>query len=154
RKLLHALLVVLACAVLIALAMASLLARRLSGPLDELAVLTQDIARGRLDVRTQPKGPVEIRALATSMNAMLGELEESRKQLAVKERLQKEMEIAAKLQTSILPRDVNVPGLEIAARMIPADEVGGDYYDLLPFAGGCWIGVGDVAGHGLPAGVI
>jgi serine phosphatase RsbU (regulator of sigma subunit) len=32
--------------------------------------------------------------------------------------------------------------------MVPADEVGGDYYDVLPVTGGCWIGIGDVAGHG------
>ena len=38
--------------------------------------------------------------------------------------------------------------------MIPATEVGGDYYDVLPVPGGCWLGIGDVAGHGLNAGLI
>jgi serine phosphatase RsbU (regulator of sigma subunit) len=38
--------------------------------------------------------------------------------------------------------------------MIPATEVGGDYFDILPFAGGCWLGIGDVAGHGLHAGLV
>jgi sigma-B regulation protein RsbU (phosphoserine phosphatase) len=38
--------------------------------------------------------------------------------------------------------------------MVPAEEIGGDYYDVLPVAGGCWIGIGDVAGHGLGAGLI
>ena len=37
--------------------------------------------------------------------------------------------------------------------MIPADEVGGDYYDVLPVEDGCWFGIGDVAGHGLVAGL-
>src|SRR5207248_636568 len=32
--------------------------------------------------------------------------------------------------------------------------VGGDYYDVLPTADGAWIAIGDVAGHGLPAGII
>jgi sigma-B regulation protein RsbU (phosphoserine phosphatase) len=32
--------------------------------------------------------------------------------------------------------------------------VGGDYYDVLPFDGGCFIGIGDVAGHGLDAGLM
>jgi serine phosphatase RsbU (regulator of sigma subunit) len=38
--------------------------------------------------------------------------------------------------------------------MAPAVEVGGDYYDVLPTNGGCWIGVGDVTGHGLLAGLL
>jgi serine phosphatase RsbU (regulator of sigma subunit) len=38
--------------------------------------------------------------------------------------------------------------------MVPATEVGGDYYDVLPTPAGCWLGIGDVAGHGLPSGVV
>ncbi len=71
------------------------------------------------------------------------------------EQLEKEMEIAARIQTAILPSQPVVPGLEIAATMIPASEVGGDYYDVLPVDGdGCWLGIGDVAGHGLVAGLV
>jgi serine phosphatase RsbU (regulator of sigma subunit) len=70
------------------------------------------------------------------------------------EQLEREMEIASQIQTSILPRATQVKGLEIAARMVPASEVGGDYYEILPVAGGCWIGIGDVAGHGLKAGLV
>ena len=80
--------------------------------------------------------------------------EATRRQVAERERLEKEMEIAARIQTSILPRDVTVPGLEIAATMRTATEVGGDYYDVVPVAGGCWIGIGDVAGHGLGTGLV
>lgn len=80
--------------------------------------------------------------------------EATRRQIAERQRLEKEMEIAARIQTSILPRDVAVPGLEIAARMIPATEVGGDYYDVIPVEDGCWIGIGDVAGHGLRTGLV
>src|SRR5690606_17839050 len=71
-----------------------------------------------------------------------------------KHRLEDEMEIAARIQTSILPQDLAVPGLEVGARMVPATEVGGDYYDVIPQVDGAWIGVGDVAGHGLRAGLV
>ena len=64
------------------------------------------------------------------------------------------MEIAARIQTSILPRDVSVAGLEIAAAMQAATEVGGDYYDVVPVDDGCWLGIGDVAGHGLGTGLV
>jgi serine phosphatase RsbU (regulator of sigma subunit) len=67
--------------------------------------------------------------------------------------LRKELEIAQQIQTSILPRDLAVPGLEISAQMIPAAVVGGDYYDIRKLPDGCWIGIGDVSGHGLTAGL-
>jgi phosphoserine phosphatase RsbU/P len=86
---------------------------------------------------------------------MAKQLADSRATALLNERLERELEIASRIQTSILPRDLAVPELEISARMIPASEVGGDYYDVLPVdARGCWIGIGDVAGHGLTAGLV
>jgi serine phosphatase RsbU (regulator of sigma subunit) len=38
--------------------------------------------------------------------------------------------------------------------MSPASEVGGDYYDVRAVENGCWIGIGDVSGHGLDAGLM
>ena len=45
-------------------------------------------------------------------------------------------------------------GYEIAAIMTPADEIGGDYYDVIHVEGRDWIIIGDVSGHGIPAGLI
>jgi serine phosphatase RsbU (regulator of sigma subunit) len=70
-------------------------------------------------------------------------------------RLESEMAIAQRIQTSILPLRLEAPGFEIAARMVTASEVGGDYYDLQPASeGGFWMGIGDVSGHGLSAGLV
>ena len=80
--------------------------------------------------------------------------EAAARQHAEQQRLEQELSIATRIQTSILPRDLSVPGLEIAANMLPATEVGGDYYDVLPTADGCWLGIGDVAGHGLRPGLV
>ena len=80
--------------------------------------------------------------------------EVERRQAAERERLEKEMAIATAIQTGILPKRSRVPGLEIAGVMRPASEVGGDYYDVIPMERGCWIGIGDVAGHGLPTGLV
>ncbi|HYQ02986.1 MAG TPA: SpoIIE family protein phosphatase [Polyangiaceae bacterium] len=80
--------------------------------------------------------------------------EASNREKAEKERLEQELEIATRIQTSILPRDLRVENLEIAATMVPATEVGGDYYDVLPGSGGCWLAIGDVAGHGLRPGLV
>jgi len=66
-----------------------------------------------------------------------------------------ELAIARQIQTSILPQTTRVNGFEIATAMVTASEVGGDYFDLLPAEpGGCWVGVGDVSGHGLDAGLM
>lgn len=80
--------------------------------------------------------------------------EVTRRERAERARMHQELEIAARIQSAIQPRRPNVPGLELATLMHPASEVGGDYFDILPASGGCWLGIGDVAGHGLPAGLV
>jgi sigma-B regulation protein RsbU (phosphoserine phosphatase) len=69
-------------------------------------------------------------------------------------RLQRELEVGGSIQTSILPRDLSVADLEIAASMRPATEVGGDYYDVFSSSDGAWIAIGDVAGHGMAAAIV
>jgi len=153
RKIIRILLLLLAGAALATLVLALGLARRLSRPIDALVTRTQAIAQGDLSAKSVG-GPTEVQALGTAMNRMAKEIDESRLALADKERLARELEIAARIQTSILPRNMNVDGLEIAARMMTASEVGGDYYDVLPIVGGCWIAVGDASGHGLTSGLV
>lgn len=65
-----------------------------------------------------------------------------------------EMEIAKKIQTILLPKKPDMSGYEIASYMKPADEVGGDYYDVINVGDYNWIVIGDVSGHGVPAGLI
>jgi DNA-binding LacI/PurR family transcriptional regulator/serine phosphatase RsbU (regulator of sigma subunit) len=73
---------------------------------------------------------------------------------AERARLESEIALANRIQTGILPRTFDVPGLSIAASMLPATEIGGDYFDVLPVPGGGWFAIGDVSGHGLRAGVV
>ncbi len=80
--------------------------------------------------------------------------EATRRERAEKARLAQELEIAAHIQTAIVPRQCEVECFEIATAMVPTAEVGGDYFDVLPFEGGFWLGIGDVAGHGLNTGLV
>src|SRR5215468_2300157 len=75
---------------------------------------------------------------------------------AENERRAREMEEARLLQISLLPKRMpQAPGLEIAAYMQPAAEVGGDYYDFrLSRDGTLTVAVGDATGHGLKAGMV
>lgn len=81
-------------------------------------------------------------------------LERAAGELMHKQRLEKELEIGARIQTCLLPRDVAIPELELAAKMVPASEVGGDYYDAFAAGRGGFVGIGDVAGHGLTSGLV
>lgn len=65
-----------------------------------------------------------------------------------------EMALAKKIQTALLTAPKNSNGFEVAASLLPADEVGGDYYDIIPSKDSLWLVIGDVSGHGIPAGLI
>ena len=72
-------------------------------------------------------------------------------------RMGAELDITRQLQQIILPKQAElsqIPGLDIAGFMEPADEVGGDYYDVLHQDGSIKIGIGDVTGHGLESGIL
>lgn len=72
-------------------------------------------------------------------------------------RMSAELDVTRKLQEMILPTQEEVEAiaeLEISGFMEPADEVGGDYYDILQYNGGVKIGIGDVTGHGLESGIL
>jgi predicted ATPase/serine phosphatase RsbU (regulator of sigma subunit)/tRNA A-37 threonylcarbamoyl transferase component Bud32 len=72
-------------------------------------------------------------------------------------RMSAELDVTRRLQQMILPKQQeleSIKGLEIAGFMEPAEEVGGDYYDVLNHGGKATIGIGDVTGHGLESGVL
>ena len=72
-------------------------------------------------------------------------------------RMSAELDVTRKIQQMLLPKDGElneVVGLDIAGFMESADEVGGDYYDVLQHEGRVKIGIGDVTGHGLESGVL
>ncbi|MGV7224025.1 MAG: PP2C family protein-serine/threonine phosphatase, partial [Nitrospinales bacterium] len=65
------------------------------------------------------------------------------------------MELAKRIQTALLPENQNIEGYEIAATMLPASEVGGDYYDIIETPqDDKWVTIGDVSGHGVDSGLI
>jgi sigma-B regulation protein RsbU (phosphoserine phosphatase) len=63
---------------------------------------------------------------------------------------------AAEIQQSLLLEDApEFAGFEIACRSVPAEEVGGDFYDFIPFNGDMLaVAIGDASGHGLPAALL
>ena len=124
----------------------------------------------------------EIDTLKHSFNSMAGQLKESFETLedkvkerttelasangeilALNERLKEDnlrmgaqLDIVRQMQQMILPNasELEIDGLDIAGYMDAADEVGGDYYDVLNTDGVVTLGIGDVTGHGLESGIL
>ncbi len=75
--------------------------------------------------------------------------------ISERERLKKEMEIASRVQLSLLPKEEPViPGYDIASISLPAVEAGGDYYDFVKLSNNkIGIAIGDVSGKGIGAAI-
>ena len=72
-------------------------------------------------------------------------------------RMNVELKVTRRLQQMMLPKKselLEIDGLEIAGFMEPADQIGGDYYDVLKCGDRVKIAIGDVTGHGLESGVL
>ncbi len=70
-----------------------------------------------------------------------------------KQKLERDLDLARKIQQGLLPQCIpDMGGLDICGEMIPAMQVGGDYYDLIQISDSkLFVVVGDVSGKGLSA---
>jgi sigma-B regulation protein RsbU (phosphoserine phosphatase) len=69
------------------------------------------------------------------------------------QRLRNELDTAREIQRQLLPTGAReIPGLDLAAAYVPARELGGDFYDFLPYGKGrLAFALGDVSGKGTAA---
>lgn len=114
--------------------------------LDDPVIETNDVPADLIDIVTA------FGDLAGIAFANARHLEEVKR----RERLSEELKIASRIQRKLLPESAPVvPGLEIAGRTIPAEEVGGDLYDFfMGPQGEVFISIGDVSGKGAGAGIV
>jgi sigma-B regulation protein RsbU (phosphoserine phosphatase) len=143
--------------------------------LDEIDSVVKCIEMGAADYLAKPFNPTLLKArlgacleqkrLRDQESSYLEQLAKANEEIsklnhclqAENLRLSTELEITQRLQMMLLPKEKElsqIEGLEIAGFMEPADEVGGDYYDVLQHHGRITIGIGDVTGHGLESGVL
>ncbi len=93
-------------------------------------------------------------AIASQVGSALENHRLIRESLA-QERVNQEMELAHHLQMKLLPVAERFEGAEVAARVQPAKEVGGDFFHLLHLPEGrIGVMIGDVSTHGFPAALI
>jgi sigma-B regulation protein RsbU (phosphoserine phosphatase) len=103
-------------------------------------------------------GPADVRSLS-SLAAQAGVAFENARlyrEALEKERLEKELEIAAAIQRALLPTELpRRPDLDLAALTVSTRQVGGDYYDVIALPDGRLIVViADVSGKGVPAALL
>jgi sigma-B regulation protein RsbU (phosphoserine phosphatase) len=109
-----------------------------------------------IDQQPRELTDAEVASLSDLASVVMDELElrlAARRTVELETELRRSAEVVARtLQQSLLPTRVpDVDGLDIAARyhVANSDQVGGDFYDVVPDAeGGCAVVVGDVCGKG------
>lgn len=123
-------------------------------PLGVLVVADKENRAGGVDDFTV--GDERILSLFGNQAAIALENARLHREAVEKERMEREVELAASIQKAILPVSLPVvPGLRLAGGNRPTRQVGGDYYDVFPLPDGrtafC---VADVAGKGVPAALL
>ncbi|MFZ1517193.1 MAG: SpoIIE family protein phosphatase [Ignavibacteriaceae bacterium] len=100
-------------------------------------------------------GGKDLELLNAAANQIAVSLENARLYQSESEKIkiERDLDLARKIQQGLLPKCIpNLTGLEICGEMIPAMQVGGDYYDLIPLSDTkLFVAVGDVSGKGLSA---
>jgi sigma-B regulation protein RsbU (phosphoserine phosphatase) len=144
---------VLIVATTVALLLAWLMQRAISRPIRRLLAVEKRVSRDKdYSLRVEKEANDEVGELIDGFNEMLGEIRA--RDAEIQSKHDQEMALARSIQTSVLPRRFDFPGFDISAVMLPAEEVGGDFYEFRRYGGGAWVGIGDVTGHGVTSGLI
>jgi serine phosphatase RsbU (regulator of sigma subunit) len=145
---------VLIGATLVAFLFASAFQLAISRPILRLLDVEKRVSREKdYSLRAEKEGNDEVGLVIDGFNEMLAEINARDAEILAKH--DQEMALARTIQTSVLPRSFALPGYDISAIMMPAEEVGGDFYEFrADDGGGAWLGVGDVTGHGVTSGLI
>jgi serine phosphatase RsbU (regulator of sigma subunit) len=145
-----------AAALLGSVVLALLIGRGVTRSVHVLRDAANRVAQGSTDVRVELQTKDELAALGHAFNEMTSEIARAREGLREQTRMSRDLEIAAGIQSALLPPSLAHPELEFAGRMQPAEEVGGDFYDVLcdDRSRSLWVTIGDVSGHGVPAGLV
>lgn len=130
---------------------------RTSDPITEFTFTALNIAKGNFDTKLPAvKHQDELKRLRDALGFMVRSIKDYMAQLtsatASKERLESELNIASKIQDSMLTKAFPKNGqVDLFAVLHPAKEVGGDLYDFFIKDNKLYFAVGDVSGKGVPA---
>ncbi len=143
-------------ALVLGLVLALFFFQRISRPMKMMMAGVNTLAEGNLDTKIRMPSKNEFRVLANSFNEMAFRIAAAQKEHIVKERMDRELEIARDIQRTLLPEGVHVPdGYKIGYHYDSATEVGGDYLDVVRVDDSkVGLVVADVSGKGVPGLVV
>lgn len=161
-----------AVSVLIAALLITFGIRAVLAPLNRLVYVTERISHGNLNEQADDRRKDEFGLLGATINLMVGTLRQRIDEVADMNRKlqnadrehQRQLRLALNVQKSIVPRQVQIPGLDLHAHIQAARMIGGDFYDVQilqesnterrgrrPCVG---LVVGDASGSGIPASLV
>jgi len=137
----------------IALAAGLALARSITGSIHELFAGTERVRLGDFTHKIAIRARDQLGDLSESFNSMTASIENLLRVQAEKKRLEEELRIAHEIQMSLLPQGpLGFPGVSVTSVCVPAREVGGDYFDILPLDDHrVGVLIADVSGKGTSA---
>ncbi len=141
---------------LLALLSAAWMTRAVTGAVHKLYQATEYIKRGDFSHRVHIRSHDQLGELAAAFNDMSDNIESLLEERVERERLEREVEIAAEVQAQLFPRSVpHLSTTEIAGECRAARGVAGDYYDYIEVAPGLVaFALGDVSGKGISAALV
>ncbi|MDQ3687803.1 MAG: SpoIIE family protein phosphatase, partial [Acidobacteriota bacterium] len=141
---------------LLALFSAAWMTRAVTGTVHKLYQATEFIKRGDFSHRVRVRSRDQLGELAHAFNDMSANIESLLQERVAHERLEREVEIAAEVQSQLFPRRVPVLAtVEVAGECRAARGVAGDYYDYIEVAPGLVaFALGDVSGKGISASLV
>lgn len=95
-----------------------------------------------------------LRAHSTELSLAADELMNQADALYERDMLASQMAIARRIQLAVFPPPVRTLDYDVACAMDTADDVGGDFCDVLVRGETLWLAIGDVTGHGIDAGLM
>ena len=142
--------------IMLGMMMSFIMSGQITKPVLQLVEGARRIAKGDFKTRVTITTKDELSYLGEAFNQMAQDLEKSIEAKLYKERVTAELELATQIQDQILPNSIpDTEGLDLAAGLNPATEIGGDIYDFIPLSKErLLMYLGDVTGHGVPAGIV
>ena len=129
--------------------------RGITRSINDIYIASEQVQKGEFDFRIQSGNNDQLEIMADSFNELSSGIKHLMGEVSRRERLEKEIEIAREVQAQLLPQDIpQSDSLQLAASCLPAQRLGGDYYDFIQNAESLDLVIGDIAGKGISAALL
>jgi phosphoserine phosphatase RsbU/P len=144
------------CVEFISLVIGGVIAHSITQSIHDIYTAVLSIQNGNFDVQIPSRRKDQLDNVAASLNEMSTSIVRLMGEVAKRESIEKELEIAKEVQIQLFPQQLPaLAPLQIAASCSPARQVSGDYYDFLPHGPAHLdIVVGDISGKGISAALL